>query len=65
MADDVSEATEKTGLALSPGLVSVLAITLFFTLFMGLYPDPFIEMARQATLDIPAAPGALEILSAD
>jgi NADH-quinone oxidoreductase subunit N len=45
----VTEATEKTGLALSPGLVSVLAITVILTLFIGLYPDPFITMAQQAT----------------
>ena len=45
----MSEATEKTGLTLSPGLVSVLAITLIFTLFIGLYPDPFITMAQTAT----------------
>ena len=45
----MSEATEKTGLTLSPGLVSVLAITLILTLFIGLYPDPFITMAQTAT----------------
>ncbi len=45
----MSETTEKTGLSLSPGLVSVLAITLIFTLFIGLYPDPFITMAQAAT----------------
>ena len=41
--------TEKTGLTLSPSLVSVLAITLILTLFIGLYPDPFITMAQTAT----------------
>jgi NADH-quinone oxidoreductase subunit N len=45
----ISEATEKTGLSLPPGLVSVLAITLIFTLLIGLYPDPFINWAHQAT----------------
>ena len=45
----ISEATEKTGLSLPPGLVSVLAITLIFTLLIGLYPDPFIDWAHQAT----------------
>ncbi len=45
----MSEATEKTGLTLSPGLVSVLAVTLILTLFIGLYPDPFIAMAQTAT----------------
>ena len=46
----ISDATEKTGLELSPGVVSVLAITLAFTLLIGLYPDPFIAMARQTSL---------------
>lgn len=46
----INDATEKTGLSLSPGLVTVLAITLILTLFIGLYPDPFIDMARNATL---------------
>ncbi len=46
----INESTENTGLALSPGLVTVLAIALILTLFIGLYPDPFIEMARNATL---------------
>ena len=45
----INESTEKTGLALSPGLVTVLAIALILTLFIGVYPDPFIEMARNAT----------------
>ena len=44
----MSEATDKTGLTLSPGMVSVLAITLILTLFIGLYPDPFITMAQTA-----------------
>ncbi len=44
----ISDATEKTGLVLSPGVVSVLAITVAFTLLIGLYPDPFIAMAQQA-----------------
>ncbi len=45
----ISEPTEKTGLSLPPALVSVLAITLIFTLLIGLYPDPFINWAHQAT----------------
>ena len=45
----ISDATEKTGLELSPGVVSVLAITLAFTLLIGLYPDPFIAMATRAS----------------
>jgi len=46
----VNEATERTGLTLSGGLVSVLAITIFLTLLMGIYPDPFIDLARQAAV---------------
>ncbi len=46
----ISDPTEKTGLVLSPGVVSVLAITVVFTLLIGLYPDPFIAMARQASM---------------
>jgi len=42
------DATEKTGLALSPGLITTMAIALIFTMWIGLYPDPFITMARQA-----------------
>lgn len=42
------DATEKTGLALSRGLVATMAIALIFTLWIGLYPDPFITMARNA-----------------
>jgi NADH-quinone oxidoreductase subunit N len=42
------DATEKTGLSLSPGLVTTMAIALIFTMWIGLYPDPFIDMARSA-----------------
>src|SRR5262245_14012685 len=42
------EPTEKTGLDLSPGIVTVMAIALIFTLGIGLYPDPFIAMAQYA-----------------
>jgi NADH-quinone oxidoreductase subunit N len=42
------EATEKTGLALSPGLITTMAIAIIFTMWIGLYPDPFIDMARHA-----------------
>ncbi len=37
-------------LSLSPGLVAAIAITFIFTLGIGLYPNPFIEMARAASL---------------
>jgi NADH-quinone oxidoreductase subunit N len=44
----ISEPSADTGLSLSPALVSVLAVTLALTLLIGLYPDPFIAMARSA-----------------
>jgi NADH-quinone oxidoreductase subunit N len=40
--------TEKTGLALSPGVLTAMAVAVLFTLWIGLYPDPFIAMARRA-----------------
>jgi NADH-quinone oxidoreductase subunit N len=42
------EATEKTGLVYAPGITMTLAIATVFTLFIGIYPDPFIAMARHA-----------------
>ena len=48
----ISDESENTGLAMSTGVVTVLAITAVFTLLIGLYTDPFIDMARQATLVI-------------
>src|SRR5207244_6239781 len=39
------DATEKTGLTYSPGLVTVLAVAIIFTMVIGLYPDPFISLA--------------------
>jgi len=44
------DATEKTGLTYSPGLITALAVALIFTLLIGIYPDPFIAMARQAVI---------------
>jgi NADH-quinone oxidoreductase subunit N len=44
------DATEKTGLVLSPGILTALALAFIFTMWIGLYPDPFITMARQAVL---------------
>src|SRR5438094_2120426 len=35
------EATEKTGLTYSPGLVTALGVALVFTMWIGIYPDPF------------------------
>jgi NADH-quinone oxidoreductase subunit N len=42
------DATEKTGLALSPGILTVMAVAGIFTLWVGVYPDPFINLARHA-----------------
>jgi len=44
------DATEKTGLTYSPALITVLAIAIVFTMVIGLYPDPFITLARQAVI---------------
>lgn len=44
------DATEKTGLTYSPGLLTTLTIAIIFTMFIGIYPDPFIAMARQAVI---------------
>src|SRR4029079_14352097 len=44
------EATEKTSLTFSSGLVTVLAVTLCCTWWIGIYPDPFIALARQAAV---------------
>jgi len=44
------DATEKTGLVLSPGVVTAMAVAFIFTMWIGLYPDPFIAMARQAVI---------------
>src|SRR5215813_1968761 len=42
------DATEKTGLALSPGLMTAIAVAFIFTMWIGLYPDPFISIAQRA-----------------
>jgi len=42
----MKESNEKTGLALSPGIVFALAVALLFTLWIGFYPDPFISLAQ-------------------
>jgi NADH-quinone oxidoreductase subunit N len=44
------DATEKTGLTYAPGLTMTLAIATVFTLLIGIYPDPFIAMARHAVV---------------
>jgi NADH-quinone oxidoreductase subunit N len=42
------DATEKTGLVYSTGLLAALGVAIIFTLLIGVYPDPFITMARRA-----------------
>lgn len=44
------DATEKTGLTYSPGLLAALGVAFVFTMWIGIYPDPFINMARQAVI---------------
>jgi NADH:ubiquinone oxidoreductase subunit 2 (subunit N) len=44
------DATEKTGLVYSPGLLAALGVAFVFTMLIGIYPDPFINMARQAVI---------------
>jgi NADH-quinone oxidoreductase subunit N len=42
------DATEKTGLTFAPGVTMALGVALIFTLLIGIYPDPFIALARHA-----------------
>jgi NADH-quinone oxidoreductase subunit N len=42
------EATERTGLSFAPGITMALGIALIFTMWIGIYPDPFIALARRA-----------------
>ncbi len=42
------DASEKTALVYSPGLLATLAVAVIFTMFIGLYPEPVIAMAPQA-----------------
>src|SRR6266704_860702 len=44
------DATEKTGLVYSPGLLAALGVAFVFTMLIGIYPDPFIAMARRAVI---------------
>jgi NADH-quinone oxidoreductase subunit N len=45
----ITEPGDRPAVSFSPGLVSVVVVTLLLTLLIGLYPEPFIDMARQAT----------------
>jgi NADH-quinone oxidoreductase subunit N len=42
------DATEKTGLTFAPGVTMALGVAVIFTMLIGIYPDPFIALARQA-----------------
>jgi NADH-quinone oxidoreductase subunit N len=44
------DATEKTGLTYSPGVLTALTVAFVLTMFIGIYPDPFIAMARRAII---------------
>jgi NADH-quinone oxidoreductase subunit N len=44
------EPTEKTGLTFAPGLNMALGVAIIFTMLIGIYPDPFIAMARHAVI---------------
>lgn len=44
----MKDSNEKTGLALSPGILIAVGIAVIFTLWIGFYPDPFIHLAREA-----------------
>jgi NADH-quinone oxidoreductase subunit N len=44
------EPTEKTGLTFEPGLNMALGVAIVFTMLIGIYPDPFIAMARHAVI---------------
>ena len=44
----MKESNEKTGLSLSPGILFAMAVALIFAIGIGFYPDPFINLAREA-----------------
>ena len=44
------DATERTGLTFAPGLNMALGVAIIFTMLIGIYPDPFIALARQAII---------------
>jgi NADH-quinone oxidoreductase subunit N len=46
----MKEPTEKTGLVLSPGLLAAIAVALVFTLWIGIYPNPFLALAQGAAI---------------
>jgi NADH-quinone oxidoreductase subunit N len=44
----MKESNEKTGLNLSPGIVIAMAVAVVFTMWIGVFPDRFINLARIA-----------------
>jgi len=44
----MKESNEKTGLNLSPGIVIAMAVAVILTLWIGVFPDRFINLARDA-----------------
>jgi NADH-quinone oxidoreductase subunit N len=44
------DATEKTGLTFAPGLSIAMGVAILFTMVIGIYPDPFIALARHAVI---------------
>jgi NADH-quinone oxidoreductase subunit N len=43
----MKESTDKTKLSLSPGILVAMSVAIVFTLWIGFYPDPFINLARE------------------
>jgi NADH-quinone oxidoreductase subunit N len=43
----MKESTDKTRLSISPGILVALSVALVFTLWIGFYPDPIINLARE------------------
>jgi len=44
----MNDKTDEERLIFSPGVITVLAVTLAFTLIIGIYPEPFIRLAQSS-----------------
>jgi NADH-quinone oxidoreductase subunit N len=44
------DATEKTGLTFAPGLSIAMGVAILVTMVIGIYPDPFISLAKHAVI---------------
>ena len=44
------DATEKTGLTFAPGVSIAMGVAILFTMVIGIYPDPFIALAKHAVI---------------